>query len=151
MRPILKSLGLVCAAALLAACGGDSGSTRLKGEIVEKVQNPEGRVAATTTRESGTDETPPRYHVYVERSREPAQVVEVLETDRSEVPRIRWLGPSGLEISVACGQIHRFSNFADVWSSGEDKQKAEQVVVLLDNRGVCPANAPATSASPPAQ
>ena len=137
MRHAVKVLGLVCAAALLAGCG-DKGSTAMKGDVLEKSQSPDGLVAATTTRVAGDKDTPARYHVYVEKSRDPAQVVEVLEADRSDPPRLRWLGPGGLEIGMECGQIHRFANFADVWSAGEGKDKSDQVVVLLDNRGVCP-------------
>ena len=149
MRSTLKSLGLVCAAALLVACG-DNGSTAMKGEVLEKVQSPDGLVAATSTRVSGDEDTPARYHVYIEKSRDPAQAVEVMEADRSDPPRLRWLGPGGLEIGMECGQIHRFSNYADIWSAGEGKEKADQVVVLLDNRGVCPQGGTPPAGTPPA-
>ena len=48
-----------------------------------------------------------------------------------------WIDSTGLRLEVECGQIHRFSNFADVWS-GKDQAHAEQIVVMLENNGVCP-------------
>ncbi len=149
MRHTAKILGLACAAALLAACGDGKG-TSMKGEVMEKVQSPDGLVAATSTRVAGDEKTPARYHVYVEKSRDPAQAVEVLEADRSDPPRLRWLGPGGLEISMDCGLIHRFSNHANVWSAGETEEKSDQVVVLLDNRGVCPTGGTPPANTPPA-
>jgi hypothetical protein len=145
MRNTLKPASILCLAALLAACGDNSGSNTMKGETVEKMQNPGGTLAATSTREGGDAKTPARFHVYVQKSREPAQAIEVLDVDHSVAPVLRWIGPNGLEVIVECGQVHRFSNFADVWSSDESRDKAEMVVVMLDNRGVCPAG----GAAPP--
>ena len=139
MRHALKYLTFVSLTALLAACGQNSGSNAMKGETVEKVQSPAGDVAATSTREAGTEKTPVRYRVYVQKSLEPAQAVEVLDVARAEAPVMRWVGPNGLMLGVVCGDIERFANHADV-STSKAKDQTEQVVVLLENRGVCPAN-----------
>jgi hypothetical protein len=139
MRQPLKIASALCLVALAAACG-DSGSNTLKGETVEKMQSPGGTLAATSTREGGDAKTPARFRVYVQRSQNPAQAIEVLDVDHSVQPILRWVGPNGLQVIVECGQVHRFSNFADVWSSDESRDKSEMVVVMLDNRGVCPAN-----------
>jgi hypothetical protein len=139
MRTTLTSLGLVCLAALLAACGQNSGSNAMKGETVEKVQSPAGNVAATSTRETGDEKNPVRYRVYIQKSQDPAQAVEVLDVARAAAPVLRWVGPNGLMLGVVCGDIERFANHADV-SSNSDRDKTEQVIVLLENRGVCPAN-----------
>lgn len=139
MRSAFKPLSLICLAALLAGCGQNSGSNAMTGETVEKVPSPDGNVAATTTREAGDKDTPVRYRVYVQKSQDPAQAVEVLDVARSEAPVVRWVGPNGLMLGVVCGDIRRFSNHADV-SSSSAKDQTEQVIVLLENRGVCPAN-----------
>ena len=93
MRTTLKYLCLVCVTSLLAACGESDGSTSMKGQVLEKVQSPDGLVAATSTREAGDEDTPASYRVYIEKSRDPAHAVEVMEADRSDAPRLRWLGP----------------------------------------------------------
>jgi hypothetical protein len=139
MRRTLKSLSLVCFAALLAGCGQNNGSNAMKGETVEKVQSPAGAVAATSTREAGDENTPVRYRVYVQKSLDPAQAVEVLDVTHAAAPVMRWVGPNGLMLGVVCGDIERFANHADV-SSNTAKDQIEQVVVLLENRGVCPTN-----------
>ena len=145
MRNTLKVLSLLCLAAALAACS-KSADTSLKGTMVEKQPSPDGVVAAVSTREDGTDKNPVRWHVYLERAQDPAQAVEVLDVSRSEPPHLRWLDGGGVEVAVECGEINRFSNFADLWS-GKDKTQANQVVVMLENRGVCPAGpVPATAA-----
>jgi hypothetical protein len=144
MRNTLKILTCAGLAALLAACN-QNGSNAMKGETVEKVQSPTGNVAATSTREAGDEKTPVRYHVYVQKSVEPVQAVEVLDVARAEAPVLRWVGPNGLMLGVVCGDIERFANHADVSSSGA-KDQTEQVVVLLENRGVCPANGAAVPA-----
>ena len=150
MRTTLKYLCLVCVTSLLAACGESDGSTSMKGQVLEKVQSPDGLVAATSTREAGDEDAPASYRVYIEKSRDPAQAVEVMEADRSDAPRLRWLGPGDLQIAMECGQIHHFANFADVWSAGESKEKADQVLMLLDNQNVCPVSGEAAPAAAPA-
>jgi hypothetical protein len=139
MRTALKSLSLVCLAALLAGCGQNSGSNAMKGETVEKVPSPAGDVAATSTREAGDEDTPVRYRVYVQKSQDPAQAVEVLDVAHTAAPVLRWVGPNGLMLGVVCGDIDRFANHAEV-SSNSAKDQTQQVIVLLENRGVCPAN-----------
>ena len=138
MRSILKPLSLVCFAALLAGCG-DGGSNAMTGETVEKVPSPDGTVAATTTRVAGDEDTPVRFRVYVQKAQDPAQAVEVLDVARAEAPVVRWVGPNGLMLGVICGDITRFSNHADV-SSTSARDQTEQVIVLLENRGVCLSN-----------
>lgn len=146
MRNPLTLLSAVCLAALLAGCGQDSGSNAMTGETVEKVQSPAGNVAATSTREAGDEDTPVRYRVYVQKSQDPAQAVEVLNVARAEAPVMRWVGPNGLMLGVVCGDIERFSNHAEV-SATTARDQTEQVIVLLENRGVCPMNgAPAVPA-----
>ncbi|HEX2761725.1 MAG TPA: hypothetical protein VHM27_14470 [Rhizomicrobium sp.] len=135
MRNTLKALTFLCLA--VAGCS-KSADTGLKGVMVEKQPSPDGLVAAVSTREDGTDKNPVRWHVYLERAQDPAQAVEVLDVSRSEPPRLRWLDSNGLEVAVECGEINRFANFANVWS-GKDKDQANQLVVMLENRGVCPA------------
>ena len=137
MRTIFKSATVLCLAALLAACGQKSASTTLKGDIVEKIERPGGGVAAISTKESFDAKTPPRYHVYLQKSQDPAQSVELLDMERAAPLHLSWIDQSGLRLDVECGRIHRFSNFADLWS-GKGEAHAEQVVVMLDNRGVCP-------------
>jgi len=134
-----KCLSVLGLAALLAACGqhGSSGGNTLKGDIAEKIERPGGGVAAITTREAGDAKTPVRFHVYIQKSQDPAQAVEVLDMDKSAPPQLTWIDGNGLKLDIECGQIRRFSNFADVWS-GSDQAHSEQIVVLLDNRGVCP-------------
>jgi hypothetical protein len=132
-------LSLVCLAALLAGCGQNSGSNAMKGETVEKVPSPAGDVAATSTREAGDEDTPVRYRVYVQKSQDPAQAVEVLDVAHTAAPVLRWVGPNGLMLGVVCGDIDRFANHAEV-SSNSAKDQTQQVIVLLENRGVCPAN-----------
>ena len=148
MRNALNYMSLVSLTALLAACGQNSGSNAMKGETVEKVQSPAGDVAATSTREAGDEKTPVRYRVYVQKSLDPAQAVEVLEVTHAAAPVIRWVGPNGLMLGVICGDIERFANHAEV-SSSKAKDQTEQVVVLLENRGVCPANGAAMPPEPP--
>jgi hypothetical protein len=139
MRSALKPLSLVCLAALLAGCGQNSGSNAMTGETVEKVPSPDGNVAATSTRVAGDEDTPVRYRVYVQKSQDPAQAIEVLDVARAEAPVLRWVGPNGLMLGVVCGDIQRFSNHAEV-SSNSAKDQTDQVIVLLENRGVCPMN-----------
>ena len=132
-----KHATILCLAALLAACGQKSADTTLKGDIVEKIERPGGGVAAISTRETSDAKTPSRYHVYVQKSQDPAQAVEVLDMERSAPLHLSWIDPTGLRLEVECGQIQRFSNYANVWS-GKDQAHAEQIVVMLDNHGVCP-------------
>lgn len=149
MRNTLNYLSLVSFAALLAACGQNSGSNAMKGETVEKVQAPNSPLAATSTREAGNEKTPVRYHVYVQKSLDPAQAVEVLDVANAAAPVMRWVGPNGLMLGVVCGDIERFANHAEV-STNKAKDQTEQVVVLLENRGVCPANGAAVPPEPAA-
>jgi hypothetical protein len=83
MRSISQSVTLVCFAVLLAACGQKSGDTAMKGDIVEKIERPGGGVAAISTRETVDAKTPPRIHVYLQKSQDPAQSVEVLDMERA--------------------------------------------------------------------
>ena len=146
MRNRLTLLTAAGLAALLAGCGQDSSSNAMTGETVEKVQSPAGNVAATSTREAGDEDRPVRYRVYVQKSQHPAQAVEVLNVARAEAPVMRWVGPNGLMLGVVCGDIERFSNHAEV-SATTARDQTEQVIVLLENRGVCPMNgAPAVPA-----
>ena len=146
MRKPLTFLSAICLAALLAGCGENRGSNAMTGETVEKVQSPAGNVAATSTREAGDEDTPVRYRVYVQKSQDPAQAVEVLNVARAEAPVMRWVGPNGLMLGVVCGDIERFSNHAEV-SATTARDQTEQIIVLLENRGVCPMNgAPAVPA-----
>ena len=137
MRSIFKSAGLLGLAVLLAACGQKSGDTAMKGDVVEKIERPGGGVAAVSTKETFDAKTPPRYHVYLQKSQDPAQSVEVLDMERAAPLHMTWVDATGLHLEVECGRVHRFSNFADLWS-GKDEAHAEQIVVMLDNRGVCP-------------
>lgn len=141
MRSIFKGAAVIGLAVLPAACNrhdtGTTGSAALKGEIIEKIERPGGGVAAVSTRENIDAKTPPRYHVYVQMSQNPAQSVEVLDMDRAAPLRMTWVDPTGLRLQVECGSIYRFSNFANVWS-GSDQAHADQIVVMLENSGVCP-------------
>jgi len=138
MRTVFTSATAFCLIALLAACGQKSGDTAMKGDVVEKIERPGGGVAVVSTRDStGGATVSMSYHVYVQKTRDPAQAVEVLLVDKSEAPKISWIDSTGLLLSVPCGQIRHFSNFADVWS-GKDSEHFDQVVVMLENNGVCP-------------
>ena len=137
MRPDFKNLPVLCLLALLAACGQKSAGNGMKGDIVEKIERPGGGVAAVSTREATDAKTPPRYHVYLQKSQDPAQAVEVLDMEKAAPLHMAWVDATGLRLEVECGQIHRFSNFANVWS-GKDEAHAEQIVVMLENSGVCP-------------
>jgi hypothetical protein len=137
MRPIFNSASVLCLFALLAACGQKSGDTAMKGDVVEKIERPGGGVAVISTKETVDAKTPPRIHVYLQKSQDPAQSVEVLDMERAAPLRMTWVDATGLHLEVECGRVHRFSNFADLWS-GKDEAHAEQIVVMLDNRGVCP-------------
>ena len=77
MRPDFKNLPVLCLLALLAACGQKSAGNGMKGDIVEKIERPGGGVAAVSTREATDAKTPPRYHVYLQKSQDPAQAVEI--------------------------------------------------------------------------
>jgi len=138
MRSIFKSATAISLVFLLAACGQHTAaSNAMKGEIVEKIERPGGGVAAISTRENFDAKTPPRYHIYLQKSQDPAQAVEVLDMERAAPLHMNWVDPTGLRLAVDCGRIHRFSNFADLWS-GKDEAHSEQVVVMLENQGVCP-------------
>lgn len=132
-----RSLPLLCLFVLLAACGQKSAGNAMKGDIVEKIERPGGGVAAISTRETTDAKTPPHYHVYLQKSQDPAQAVEVLDMEKAAPLHMIWIDSTGLRLEVECGRIHRFSNFADVWS-GKDQAHAEQIVVMLENNGVCP-------------
>jgi hypothetical protein len=128
---------VLCLAALLASCGQKGSANMLKGDIVEKIERPGGGVAAIITRVAdGGATVATAYHVYIQKSQDPAQAAEVLFFDKGDQPKLSWVDPTGVLLTVPCGQIHNFSNFADVWS-GSDSGHFEQIVVMLDNHGVC--------------
>jgi hypothetical protein len=142
MRSIFKAAIALCLTALLASCGRNSSDNAIKGDIVEKIERPGGGVAAISTRVSDGGATVSTvYHVYLQKTQNPAQAVEVLDFDKGDPPKLSWVDSTGLLLTVPCGQIHHFSNFADVWS-GNDSTHYDQIVVMLDNRGVCSVKPP---------
>ncbi|MBV9548792.1 MAG: hypothetical protein JO256_03855, partial [Alphaproteobacteria bacterium] len=106
MRSIFKTVFLVCLAILPSACNrsNTAAGNGLKGDVLEKIERPGGGVAAISTRENFDAKTPPRFHVYVQKSQDPAQAVEVLDMERAAPLHLTWVDPTGLRLEVECGR-----------------------------------------------
>ena len=123
-----KALPLIPAilAAALASC---EDKPRIEGNIIRQVSRPSGEVEAVISDSSGGATVSFSYHVYVRGTAGDDWPQEVLFTYRSGPPAVHWEGKKVLVVSVACGEIWKFANFAGVAPAGGP----ERIFVKLEN------------------
>jgi hypothetical protein len=125
-RPVrLRWAGLLFAA-LLAGCSKPA----MRGERIADSVSPDGKLTVTTTVNHGSLATgSTSYRVYVHSVHHPDPVL-ILDSDHTAGPKLSWVNAYTAQISLKCGDIYRFTNFAELaWPNSSNYDNARFVLV----------------------
>jgi hypothetical protein len=106
-------------------------------KVSQTIKRPGGDVIAIVTDTEGPATVSDGNRIYLALSKSPDDRWEVLRYDKGVPPEVTWADATHLAIKVQCAQIYRYTNFADVWPNGREKE-FERITVLLENHGLCP-------------
>lgn len=133
---IITVLGGFLISSVMAGC---TGHTRLSGDVIQKLPAPKGDVTAIETRYDGGATVPFSYSVYISWPGDKSRPYKVFVADHQSGLRVKWANDTTLVISMECGRIFKYSNFADIIDyRGGALKKVITIKLHVATGGLCP-------------